>query len=111
MPDGILDDLDDMFPDVATMTPGTYDKYGKFSATGDPVELSVYISGRVREVTDLSGNKRISTIKMTIKGTPGATVRHSYMLPERFVPRSPQPIIVKPVSDENGPHHEVVFFA
>lgn len=110
MADPILDALDDMFPDTATMQAGTWDKYGKFSATGDPETLSVYLSGKIREVTDLSGAKRISSLKMTIKGTPGASVHHVFVLPERFKPRSPQPIVVKPVSDENGAHHEVVFF-
>jgi len=45
-----------------------------------------------------------------VAGVPGATVNDRFTLPARFSPLQPLPLAVEHVPDENGPHHEVVYF-
>lgn len=69
-----------------------------------------YISGKIRQVRDTSGQVRVSTLKVIFGGVFNLTVLDEYTLPSRYDPQIVPAIAVQPVSDENGPHHEVVYF-
>jgi hypothetical protein len=100
-------------PDTLIATPGTeLDAFGKFTATTPVLNLPCYISGKVRLVRDNTGREVVSNVKVTVGGVNNLTVRlHRYTLPARFEQKDDlRAILVKHVSDENGPHHEVVFF-
>jgi hypothetical protein len=108
----IVNDLLELMPDTLTATPGHLDGYGKFVASGAVLALPCYISGKTRLVRDLTGQEVVSSMKVTVGGVNDLTVEgHRYTLPTRFNPRVDlRAILVKKVSDEDGPHHEVVMF-
>ncbi len=107
---GIVDDLADMFPDTVVMeTLGTGDRYGAKTVTAS-VSIKAYVSGRETKVRDAQGQMRSSSVHATLAGCYGATPNHQFTLPDRFNPRSPAVIAVMKSTDEDGPHHETVYF-
>lgn len=107
----LLPDLADCFPDTLFSQPVSLDEEGEFAASGSEISAACYISEKSRLVRDPStGREVVSSFKITVAATDDLTVEsHRYTLPVRFNPReSLTAISVKKVSDENGPHHEVV---
>jgi hypothetical protein len=105
----ILEDLDEMFPDTITITGQTFDGFGEPLPTSTIV-VKAQVFGRLRQVRGASGQTIDSTVQAVIKGAFGLTVKHKYVLPPRFVPRSPKALSVNQATDENGAHHETVYF-
>lgn len=109
----ILADLSDCFPDTISAQPVTLNAYGEFAASGDASALNCYISQKTRLIRDpVSGREVVSSVKVTVAGVFGLTTSgYRYTLPSRYDPRlNLEAMAVKPVSDEDGPHHEVLFF-
>lgn len=107
----LIPELLDLFPDFVTIEKGTRAQYGVFSPTGDaPVDVQARVIGRVRMVTDVGGRERVSTVQAWLAGPVGATVGDRFTLPARFEPNQPPAIAVEHWTDEDGPHHECVFF-
>lgn len=117
MPASIIPLVLDMMADTVEATPGTLDGYGKFTATpGGPVlSLPCYRSGKIRRVMDTTGREIVSTFKLTVGSTDDLTVQlHRYKYIPVVSESSSQDnliaIDVKKVNDENGLHHQVIFF-
>lgn len=107
---GIVDDLEDMFPDTVVMeTLSSGDRYGAKTASTS-VSISAYVSGRETKVRDNQGQMRTSSVHATLAGCYGATPDHRFTLPDRFNPRQPVVLAVMRSTDEDGPHHETVYF-
>jgi hypothetical protein len=107
----LIDALRDMMPDTVTMQSGTYDGRGKFFPTGDPVTIPAYCHGITGE-TNASDGRTVhgATVRVVLAGFYGATVRHQFTLPARFVPNVVRPLMVEDATDESGPHHQTLFF-
>lgn len=111
MPAPIIGLFLELMPDtISVRTAGAISTTGVVTSYGAATPRLCYISGKVRQIRDSSGQIRVSTLKVIVGGVFGLTVLDEYTLPSRFDPQMMPAIAVQHVSDENGPHHEVVFF-
>lgn len=112
MADSIVNDLADMFPDTVDVQPGYLDGFGDFIASGAVVSPNCLIEGNVVLTRDTQGREVVSTMQVNVAGDYSLTVDgHRYTLPARYSPRSLLTAIgIEKASDENGAHHETIFF-
>jgi len=110
--DPIVDDLLDLMPDEIGVEP-YIDSDGRGKANSDAlVNRTCRIStGHQKIVRDAAGKEVVSTIMVVLGGAFNIRALDRFTLPVRFSPRQPVAISVVHSSDENGPHHERVFFA
>ena len=117
----IYDDLAEMFPDEVTIEPFIgADRYGKPEYTS-PFTVAARVIGRTRMALDADGQERVSNIQAVLKGFFGATPQDRYTVPARFSlnpldptdieARQPRALAVDKETDENGAHHETVYFS
>lgn len=107
----ITDDLAELFPDTVTVEPCTeVDGFGRRQYNGTAFTVKANVCERTVMVRASDGQVRQSMVHATIKGSFGLTVKDRYTLPARFVPNKPEAVSVAGYSDENGPHHQVVYF-
>jgi hypothetical protein len=111
MPDPIIDDLQDMFPDTIL-----WEKFLSSSGFGrdvfqSPQSLPASISKGIDITLNIGGREKVSSVQVIIGGYYGLSVKDRYTLPARFAPlQQPPAVSVISTSDENGPHHETVYF-
>ena len=110
MADSLIPDLSDLFPDMLVYTPTTSVDGRGTMTPGTPVNIQASVVGKVRNVAMPDGQLQISSVQAHLAGVFGVTVQGKFTLPVRFVPRSPKPLAVDHATDENGAHHEVVYF-
>jgi hypothetical protein len=110
MADPINDALADMFPDTVTVQKKVTDWQGNESNSGVAFTVPCRIQEAVAMVRDPDGKERASRVRLIVNGVYGLKTTYEYTLPARFDPQKMEAIAVEPVSDENGPHHEVVRF-
>ncbi len=108
----IIEDLEDMFPHIVLVAARTSsDGYGDRSFdVANERPLKCRISGRHRAIRDQEGEVVTSTMQVLFAGAFDVGVKDRYTLPSGFSPTLPTPIAVKRVPDEDGAHHERVFF-
>lgn len=110
-----------MFPDKITIEPTTgSDAYGT-KTYGASYIVDARIVGRVKIVADQDGKESVSSVQATLAGSFNVSAADRFTLPARFssnptdpdeiIARQPQALAVDQTSDENGPHHEVVYFS
>lgn len=117
MAEPITGELLDLFPDVVGWERAkrnvdgsvNEDRYGvrQYEA---PVSLQARVTGRVQIVRGADGQETVSSVQATFPGAFGTSTEDRYTLPARFVPRVGQALSVMHATDENGPHHERVYF-
>lgn len=110
-----------MFPDSMTVEPYTGSDVEGTKTYGPPFTVICRIGGRTKTVADSDGRERVSSVQATVPGAYGLQTNDRYTLPARFsvnpsdptdlVARQPEALGVDQLSDENGPHHEVVQFS
>ena len=111
MGDPILEDLDECFPDTIT-----HESYLSSDGMGgtEVYATATTWKARIRDghklVRDRGGRLTMSTVQVTIKGVPGVKPHDLVTLPSRYDPQTPAIIGTSTASDENGVHHERVFF-
>lgn len=111
MADPITEELLELCPDeVLVEAPPSTDGFGDPGTYGRVRRVRARVRGQIRNVRDEGGDLVVSSVHATLMEPVGATVRHRYTLPDRFAPTQPKPIAVSPATDENGAHHEVVYF-
>lgn len=112
MPEPIVNELADMFPDtmVVQRRTGVSSDGFKRPVYGDPFDVPVRITKGSLEYRTLGGQNVSSTVQAITAGAFGLKVNDLFTLPERFSPRSPPAVDVLQTPDENGPHHETVMF-
>jgi hypothetical protein len=109
-----------MFPsDLIVETYAGSDEFGSDNFE-DPVTLSAQISGRMLSVVGSDGQEHVSRVQATVPGPYGLTAKNRYTLPleyslepwnpDNLGARQPEAIAVAREPDENGPHHETVYF-
>jgi hypothetical protein len=107
--DAIVDDLLDLMPDEIVVTPLTRTGSGKETA-GTPVPFPAHVSGRIQLVKDPDGKIVKSSVQAIVAAT-GLSLTSRFTLPARFTPREPLALAIDRATDENGAHHETVYFA
>ena len=106
----MLADLAELYAETVSIEPWTgQDAFGA-STYGASVVRAARVAGRSRLVRDAGGNERVSTVTAWLAGAFGVTVKDRVTLPVRFSPQKPPLIVVEQQSDENGAHHETLFF-
>jgi len=109
--DSIIDDLIDLFPhEVIVEHFLTSDGMGGSRTYGDPVIWPARVKGQHKLVKDFAGIEKMSTVNVVFAGVPGAKAKDRYTLPIEFVPQQPKAISIDHSPDENGAHHERVYF-
>ena len=109
MPASIVPALLSLFPHTVTVTaPGTTNGIGEVTP-GASFPVRAQVSGKTQKVK-IEGKVIKSTVQMIVAGVYGLTVAHTYLLPTSFSPRSPKAQAVHAETDENGIHHEMVYF-
>jgi hypothetical protein len=108
--DPITNDLMDMFPDTISWEKFTAsDRYGK-ELYNPAVSLKCRIGQGVSLVRGATGQEVTSTLRVLVPSTPGIQLKDRITFPSRYTTRRPPIITVIPPSDENGPHHETIYF-
>ena len=111
MPAPILPELLDLFPDSVTIEEPT-----GFTTRGVPLGYGAVrtyrarVLGNIQKVMAPDGTEKVSKLTVLIGGTPGVSIYARVTLPARFVPRQPKVISAHVGTDENGVHHERVYF-
>lgn len=113
MPAEIYSTLASLAADVLIAQAVTTNAYGETTNTGSPVSLSAKQSGKDRTIKAANGQEIVSSVNFIVM-TPTPTLNTTewrFTLPARFESRENlKAVAVKLVSDENGPHHQVVMF-
>ncbi len=123
MAEPITSDLLDLMPDtiIAHSNTGDGARDGKGNVIDDnapaPITIQGRYSGSMRRLgRGANGKELVSTLRFTTGSVNGLSVEgFRFMLDDRYnvggsADTPIEPLMVKPVSDENGPHHEVIFF-
>ena len=127
MADPLIPLLLDFFPDTIIVEPFTGNNrygvktYGAPLGTGGVIRAR--ITGKVQTVEGDDGQEHVSRVNALLAGAYGVTAQDRFTLPVRFSTdknastpedqlraRQPTALSVAQVSDENGPHHERVYF-
>ena len=109
MPKEITADLQEMFAAETVLVSGwTGQDFMGEDLYAAGVEYNCHIEGHSRLVRDATGLERVSTVQVYLDGAYNVSVKDKVLLPERFEPRDPPIITVERMTDENGPHHEVL---
>lgn len=111
MADQIVDDLLDFFSDELLVQERlSVDNFGRPTYSPTVLSIPAKITGKVQLIRSEAGQERVSTVQATTAGAFGLTTSHLYTLPARFDPLQPPALAVAKITDENGPHHERVYF-
>lgn len=111
MPASIVADLEELMSSTLVAQPGSVGGQGDWVASGAALNLPCRISGRIRLIRDEGGREVVSSRQATVGSATPLTVRgHRYTLPAPHDPADDLlALAVKPVEDENGSHHTVVY--
>lgn len=105
----IVHDLLELLPDTIVVTPvGTFDGFGA-ETPGTAKTYRAWVAGRIQQVRMADGKIIRSTVQAIVAGT-GIKVTDVITLPSRFTPRQPPIIAVDKATDENGAHHDTIYF-
>ena len=113
MAEQLIDDLAELMVD--TLQVRRLDTESGFGGKtyGDPENLPCRLKGNHRMVRGVDGEEHLSTVEALMAGVFDLDTEDKFTLVPlsgSFKPASPKAIVVKVVPDENGPHHEKVFF-
>jgi hypothetical protein len=107
----IIDDLAELFGDVIRVAPRLQiDGKGKAVYGSDVARACHLTKGQVIEFRGADGVYHRVSMMATFAGVFGTKVTDRFTLPSGFSPQVVPAVHVMICSDENGPHHEVVYF-
>lgn len=108
--DPIVNDLIDMMPDIMVVAPITRNGMGTIGTPGTSFNVSVKIKEGEKLVRG-EGKTVTATIWAITGGVYGLNLTDfQYTLPARFRPRKPEPVAIGNATDENGMHHQIIYF-
>lgn len=113
MPNEIVTALLDLFPDTVRLrnraaTSGFGNESWAAFVSPNP---RARIVGKKMNIEGPNGQVIKSSMHVILAGVFDVTVLTEITLPARFLPRIPKIVAVRYSTDENGPHHETVYFA
>lgn len=100
-------DFDDLMTQTLTLEPrSAIDKYTE-ETYGTATSVLCRIVGMPKMVRAADGREVVSNGHAFTSGPSGATVKHRLTLPD-----GSQPVIIRVDSfpDEDGPHHDIIYF-
>jgi hypothetical protein len=108
----LLDELQDMFPHSITVEPFvSSDGRGVKTYDGTPVPRKCRIAqSNTKIIRDDTGIEEVSTVNAVFAETFDVTSKDRFTLPSGYEPTQPEGMAVTKAPDENGLHHERVFF-
>lgn len=113
MAEQLIDDLAELMVDTLRVERlVTEDGFGA-KTYGAPEDLPCRLKGQHQIVRGTDGEEHLSTVEALMAGVFELDTEDKFTLVPSagsFKPASPAAIQVKVVPDENGPHHEKVFF-
>ncbi len=113
MAEQLIDDLAELMVDTLRVERlSAEDGFGA-KTYGAPEDLPCRLKGNHVIVRGFDGEEHLSTVEALMAGVFDLDAEDKYtLLPSAgtFKPVSPKAINIKVVPDENGPHHEKVFF-
>ncbi len=92
-----------------TVERGTSDNFGE-TTYGGAFIVKGRIKGGNKITRNRDGKEVVSTIQFTVNGVFDLSTDDRYTLPSPWKPTQPVAVNVEISTDENGPHHEKVFF-
>ena len=104
----ITADLQEMFAETVLVSGYAGQDFLGDDSWNAGVEYNCHIEGQSRLIRDPAGQERVSSAQVYLDGAYNITVKDLVVLPERFDPRSPPIMSVERMTDENGPHKEVL---
>jgi hypothetical protein len=113
MPASIVPALLDLFSDTVTLErAGTPNTFGEvtYSAAVSPSPRARIVE-KTMQIRNLSGQRVKSSQHIILAGVYNVTILDRITLPDRYPLRTPKIVGTKISTDENGPHHETVYFA
>lgn len=106
---GMEEEFMDWLTDTVVIRPfASQDAYGQ-PVFGDPVYYKARAVGKVRLVTSLTGEEKVSTTEVVLLNSTGIDPRSEITLPEGFLPRVPQILAVQRAKDDLGRVTETLF--
>mgnify|MGYP003575312675 FL=1 len=107
----IIDDLADLLTtEVSFRIPSAKNERGTVTAWNATQTAYCRVVGRTRRVMTPQGTETTSSYHIVLDGYYGITHDTEFTLPSRLVPSVVRPIAIQKSEDENGPHHERVYF-
>lgn len=99
----------DLMPDtIVARAPGTARNLrGELTGLGEPVPHRARVVYRARALRNDAGDVVTSSTQAYVYGAPGLTTEYVITLPDGS---EPPVIMVERFPDEDGPHHEIVWF-
>lgn len=103
-----IEEWTDMMPDTVTIEPFvSRDAFGD-KTYGTARVYTARVQGKNEVVRTRDNVDAVSTVQVYVDWTPTISPDDRITLPSRFSPTQPPILSVQPVSDEAGPHHQVV---
>lgn len=113
MAEQLIDDLSELMVDVLRVERWLSSGGMGGRTYAAPENFQCRIKGGHQMVRDEDGREQLSTVQVLTAGAFGFSTKDRFTLVPSagtFVPTSPEAINVRTVPDENGPHHEKLFF-
>jgi hypothetical protein len=97
-----------MFDEVTIQPYAGLNDYGQESY-GAAIRYTARVSGRVRRITALTGEEKVSTATIVLLNSTGIDPRSLITLPEGFVPSSPPILAILRDRDDRGAMTETIY--
>lgn len=115
MADVITDDLAELAAHEIVAQPGSTDAFGDWTASGAPQALPCYISTKGVSIRDAANQEVLASVKVIVFTNDPLLNQEGYrfQLPAGFPQADDdelKALKVQFVSDENGVHHQVLYF-
>lgn len=104
-----LTEYGELLADTVTVEPHVSTDASGAKTYGAAVTYRCHIDGRARLVRDNFGEQRAVSVAVYLAATPAVTQEDRLTLPAPYSPTQPPIIAVRPVSDEAGWHHQVLY--
>ncbi len=106
----IVDQLSSLMASEISVRPHLTDNRFGEDTHGPAVTIQGRLKNGHKIVKDRTGQEVVSRVQFWAAGVFGLTADDEYTLPAPWTPSKPQAVAVELITDENGPHHEVVMF-
>jgi hypothetical protein len=88
----------------------TYNSFGTPTSLGTPQNLRAQVVGEHRTVFGKDGKEAVSNVHAILARPYNVNMDAIYQLPSSFAPRTPPVINIISEPDENGEHHQTIYF-
>lgn len=101
--------LKSLMRDTVTIAPYLSQNKSAEETFGDAVRYQARVVGRIKSVTDLTGQERVSSVTTYFGAALTLTPRDRITLPAPFTPTQPKILAIEQFPDERGRYCTVVY--